>query len=71
METIVLTKSQLCNIISVVTMAISDVTMAISAKHPDDYNTACDYVIKELKRNGVESDEISTHIAAILSNYYN
>ena len=64
METIVLTKSQLCNIISVVTMAISD-------KHPAGYKAACDYVIKELKRNGVESDEIATHITAILSNHYN
>lgn len=64
MNEIVLTESQLCNIISVVTMAISD-------KHPDGYNAACDYVIKELKRNGVESNEIATHIAAILSNHYN
>ena len=64
MNEIILTKSQLCNIISVVTMAISD-------KHPDGYNAAYDYVIKELKRNGVENDEIATHIAAILSNHYN
>lgn len=64
METIILTKSQLCNIISVVTMAISN-------KHSDGYNAACDYVIKELKRNGVESDEVAIHIAAILSNHYN
>lgn len=64
MNEIILTKSQLCNIISVVTMAISD-------KHPDGYNAACDYVIKKLKRNGVESDEIAIHIAAILANYYN
>ena len=63
MNEIILTKSQLCNIISVVTMAISD-------KHPGGYNAACDYVIKELKRNGVESDEIAIHIAAILANYY-
>ena len=63
MNEIILTKSQLCNIISVVTMAVSD-------KHPDGYNAACDYVIKELKRNGVESDEIAIHIAAILANYY-
>lgn len=71
METIVLTESQLCNIISVVTMAVSDAIMAISDKHPDGYNVAYDYVIKELKRNGVESDEVATHIAAILSNHYN
>ena len=45
--------------------------MAISDKHPDGYNAAYDYVIKKLKRNGVESDEIATHIAAILSNHYN
>lgn len=45
--------------------------MAISGKHPDGYNAACDYVIKELKRNSVESDEIAAHIAAILSNHYN
>lgn len=64
MNEIILTKSQLGNIISVVTMAISD-------KHPDGYNAACDYVIKELKRNGVESDEIAAHIAAILANHYN
>ena len=44
--------------------------MAVSDKHPDGYNAACDYVIKELKRNGVESDEIAIHIAAILANYY-
>ena len=64
METIVLTESQLCNIISVVTMAISDTD-------PNSYNAAYDYVIKELKRNGVDSDEIANHIAAILSNHYN
>lgn len=64
METIVLTESQLCNIISVVTMAVTDT-------NPDSYNAACNYVIKELKRNGVESNEVATHIAAILSNHYN
>lgn len=64
METIILTKSQLCNIISVVTMAISN-------KHPAGYNATCNYIIKELKRNGIESDEIAAHIAAILANHYN